>query len=99
MPDASTSAPPSAGAAKNGDSKDTNGADKAPNPLDGLSSADLRKKLDTSKKELRGYLEKKKRIDRELVSPSHKLPCLYLSGGLDSDSRRIGNLGGFHLRL
>lgn len=38
------------------------------NPLDGLAPADLRKKLDASKKELRAYLEKKKKIDKDLVS-------------------------------
>ena len=44
----------------------------APTPTpagDGLTQEALRKKLDVSRKDLRGYLDKKKRIDRELVSP------------------------------
>ena len=38
------------------------------NPLDALSQAELRKQLDGARKDLRGQLEKKKRIDRDLVS-------------------------------
>lgn len=38
------------------------------NPLDALSQAELRKKLDVVRRDLKGELEKKKRIDRDLVS-------------------------------
>lgn len=43
-------------------------APKPPHPLDGLSQAELRKKLEASKKDLRGYLERKKKVDQDLVS-------------------------------
>ncbi|GAA6010425.1 hypothetical protein JCM10207_001298 [Rhodosporidiobolus poonsookiae] len=40
----------------------------APHPLDGLSPMDLRNKLDASRKALGGYLQSKRRIDRELAT-------------------------------
>lgn len=46
-----------------------NNPPKQPHPLDGLSPTDLRIKLEQSRKDLRGMLEKKRKIDRELVSP------------------------------
>ncbi|ORY88260.1 histone acetyltransferase subunit NuA4-domain-containing protein [Leucosporidium creatinivorum] len=60
---------------KTGDGKDEEGkekekepaAPKPPHPLDGLSQAELRKKLEASKKELRGYLERKKKVDQDLT--------------------------------
>lgn len=54
--------------ATEGKDKDKEAAPKAPHPLDGLSQAALRQKLDASKKELRGYLDRKKKVDQELVS-------------------------------
>jgi hypothetical protein len=61
---------------KAGESKDQEGKEKEkeaavpkpPHPLDGLSQAELRKKLEASKKDLRGYLERKKKVDQDLVS-------------------------------
>lgn len=38
------------------------------NPLDNLSQLELRKKLDSSRNELRKALDRKKRIDKDLVS-------------------------------
>lgn len=44
-------------------------------PLDGLSPTDLRNKLDAARKDLRGHLERKRRIDRDLVrDPRLALP-------------------------
>lgn len=48
---------------------------KPPSPLDGLSPADLRKKLEENRNLLRTQLEKKRKLDRDLVSP----PSLSLS--------------------
>lgn len=48
-------------------------------PEDAATQAELRKKLEGSRRDLRGYLEKKKRIDRELVS----LGGLWLCAGKD----------------
>ncbi|GAA5968467.1 hypothetical protein JCM11641_007645 [Rhodosporidiobolus odoratus] len=39
-----------------------------PHPLDGLSPTDLRNKLEQSRKDLRGYLDRKRKIDRDLAS-------------------------------
>ncbi|KAK4701990.1 chromatin modification-related protein EAF6, partial [Phenoliferia sp. Uapishka_3] len=71
-------------------------------PPDGLSQADLRKKLDGSRKELRGYLEKKKRIDRELANLEasiHAFEGSYLSDALlpasaaaSASSSQFGNI-------
>lgn len=41
---------------------------KPPSPLDGLSPADLRKKLEENRNLLRTQLEKKRKLDRDLVS-------------------------------
>ncbi|BGP27100.1 histone H4 acetyltransferase, NuA4 complex, Eaf6 family protein [Rhodotorula toruloides] len=41
---------------------------KQPHPLDGLSPMDLRIKLEQSRKDLRGMLEKKRKIDRDLAT-------------------------------
>ncbi|BGP02888.1 hypothetical protein RTG_02996 [Rhodotorula toruloides ATCC 204091] len=41
---------------------------KQPHPLDGLSPTDLRIKLEQSRKDLRGMLEKKRKIDRDLAT-------------------------------
>lgn len=38
------------------------------NPLDNLTQLELRKKLDSSRNELRKALDRKKRIDKDLVS-------------------------------
>lgn len=38
------------------------------NPLDALTQDQLKKKLDNAKKELRTFLEKKKKVDYDLVS-------------------------------
>lgn len=40
-------------------------------PLDKLSQQDLRIKLDATRRELRQYIDRKKKIDRDLVSPTH----------------------------
>ncbi|BGP19440.1 hypothetical protein JCM10213_000679 [Rhodosporidiobolus nylandii] len=37
-------------------------------PLDGLSPTDLRNKLEQSRKDLRGYLDRKRKIDRDLAT-------------------------------
>lgn len=56
-----------------------------PNPLDRLSQQDLRIKLDSSRRELRAYIDRKKKIDRDLVrSPS---PRLQMCGEIITRSR------------
>ncbi|KAM0786833.1 hypothetical protein ACM66B_002261 [Microbotryomycetes sp. NB124-2] len=54
----------------NGQQKDKNGQSttKVANPLDSLSPAEVRKKLEASRKELRTYLERKKKVDQELAT-------------------------------
>ncbi|GAA5886292.1 hypothetical protein JCM6882_001593 [Rhodosporidiobolus microsporus] len=68
---ATESAPP-APSASNGDAAaSTSGQPTTagtPHPLDGLSPTDLRNKLEQSRKDLRGYLERKRRIDRDLAT-------------------------------
>ncbi|KAL8278917.1 hypothetical protein RQP46_008586 [Phenoliferia psychrophenolica] len=54
-------------------------------PADGLTQTELRKKLDGSRRDLRGYLDKKKRIDRELANLEasiHAFEGSYLSDAL-----------------
>lgn len=62
---------------KDGDK--TAASTKAPNPLDGLGQSDLRKKLDATKKELRATLDRKRKLDQELVS------CCYCTLGRLAD--------------
>ncbi|GAA5916756.1 hypothetical protein JCM5296_002135 [Sporobolomyces johnsonii] len=56
-----------------------------PHPLDGLSPTDLRAKLDQSRKVLRAYLDKKRKLDRDLASLEssiHAFEGSYLSDAL-----------------
>lgn len=61
---------------------------KQPHPLDGLSPTDLRIKLEQSRKDLRGMLEKKRKIDRDLVSSGCSSPSPSTDEGvlLDRDA-------------
>lgn len=52
-----------------------------PSPLDGLSPTELRKKLEDSRNFLRAQLEKKRKLDRDLVS----LPTLSVRLPLGAD--------------
>lgn len=75
--DKATASDGKAGEGKDKDKEAVPAAPKPPHPLDGLSQAELRKKLEASKKDLRAYLDKKKKVDSDLVSP-HVLsytPC------------------------
>lgn len=57
----------------------------APSPLDGLSPTDLRIKLDAARKDLRGHLEKKRRLDRDLAQLEQQIYAFegsYLSDSL-----------------
>lgn len=84
-------------------------APKPPHPLDGLSQAELRKKLEASKKDLRGYLEKKKKVDQDLVSvllrctATGQLDDTLQSSGASVLTRCLAPFadrpGGFHLRV
>ncbi|KAI5478631.1 Histone H4 acetyltransferase, NuA4 complex, Eaf6 family protein [Pseudohyphozyma bogoriensis] len=70
------------------------GASSTPNPLEQLTAADLRKKLDNSRRELRGYLEKKRRLDKELATLEasiHAFEGSYLSDALLPASTSAGN--------
>ncbi|GJN93112.1 hypothetical protein Rhopal_006157-T1 [Rhodotorula paludigena] len=54
-------------------------------PLDGLSPTDLRNKLDAARKDLRGHLERKRRIDRDLATLEQSIYAFegsYLSDAL-----------------
>lgn len=72
------SAPAAGGSSTTSQAAGSNGKDAAagndsskaaqPSPLDGLSPGELRQKLEQTRKELRGYLDKKRKIDQELVS-------------------------------
>ncbi|CEQ40949.1 SPOSA6832_02617 [Sporobolomyces salmonicolor] len=56
-----------------------------PHPLEGLSPTDLRAKLDHSRKVLRAYLDKKRKLDRDLAaleSSIHAFEGSYLSDAL-----------------
>ncbi|GAA5831956.1 hypothetical protein JCM11251_002762 [Rhodosporidiobolus azoricus] len=65
-------APASTTGATNGEASGSNSgpatAAATPHPLDGLSPTDLRNKLEQSRKDLRSYLERKRRIDRDLAT-------------------------------
>ena len=50
--------------------------------LDGLSPGELRQKLDQTRKELRGYLDKKRKIDQELVRDLDENVCMNIFRGL-----------------
>lgn len=65
---ASTSAAPQPDPTSAAAPPTANDPPKQPHPLDGLSPTDLRIKLEQSRKDLRGMLEKKRKIDRDLVS-------------------------------
>lgn len=91
-----------------GKDKEAAAAPKAPHPLDGLSQAELRKKLDGSKQGLRAYLERKKKLDQELVSGEQieplaaQLPQLARHDKeptVDPALARAGQLGSVHLRV
>ncbi|GAA6040839.1 hypothetical protein JCM8097_007741 [Rhodosporidiobolus ruineniae] len=56
-------------AAANGDASTSSApAPPPPHPLDGLSPTDLRNKLDNSRQDLRQFLERKRKIDRDLAT-------------------------------
>ena len=60
-----------------------------PSPLDGLSPAELRKKLEDGRALLRTQIEKKRKLDRDLVRSRDARFCVSPPSCLDSDALAV----------